>query len=168
MSSDKFIFYSKSSDAKPGKGKVGKSLQEDKNTAESYPELENIEDWRRILSNFSVCDPPFEFNGKHFYTAEHAFHYAKFLVTDHIDKANSFTVESKSSIGLEKDQDNISRVKSAGGKGTTGLKLNAADIATWEKNRPKWLKDILAAKFTQCNQAQKYYWQLKMQNYIMR
>jgi predicted NAD-dependent protein-ADP-ribosyltransferase YbiA (DUF1768 family) len=148
---DKFLFYSKSVDDPPGEGKIGKSLSENKNTNDSYAELEKIKDWRKVLSNFYVCEKPFEFDGKHFNSAEHAFHYAKFKTTGHIDKANSFTVESSSKIGLEKKE--IENVKSYGGKGKMGLKLNTDEIIKWEKARTKSLSDILLAKFTQCAKA---------------
>jgi hypothetical protein len=43
---DKFVFYSKSADVKPGRGK-GETVINPKD----YTELEKIKDWRKALSN---------------------------------------------------------------------------------------------------------------------
>ena len=87
-----FIFYSKSLNAKPGKGK-GESLPEDKKSA--YNELSDIKDFRKVLSNFyakekvdGVRPPLFELDGKKWASVEHYYHANKFKKNnkDYYDK----------------------------------------------------------------------------------
>jgi predicted NAD-dependent protein-ADP-ribosyltransferase YbiA (DUF1768 family) len=68
--SDKFLFYSKSADAKPGKG-TGEMLIND-----SYEELSKIKDWRKMLSNFYIS--PFILDNNEWNSVEHFFHAVKF------------------------------------------------------------------------------------------
>ena len=49
MDNDKFLFYSKSADKKPGKG-TGEYV----NDIKIYKELSEIPNWRHILSNFYI------------------------------------------------------------------------------------------------------------------
>ena len=68
----KFAFYSKSADAAPGKG-INESLK----TGSVYPGLAKIDNWRRVLSNFFLCQ--FKYDGKTFSSAEHALILAGFI-----------------------------------------------------------------------------------------
>jgi predicted NAD-dependent protein-ADP-ribosyltransferase YbiA (DUF1768 family) len=68
---DKFVFYSKSADAKPGYGKG-----EENNSKTKYTELEKIKDWRKALSNFHVA--PFILDDNEWNSVEHFFHAVKF------------------------------------------------------------------------------------------
>jgi predicted NAD-dependent protein-ADP-ribosyltransferase YbiA (DUF1768 family) len=69
--SDKFFFYSKSSDKPPGKG-----TNEIIETEEEYDELGSIKHWRKMLSNFYVA--PFELDGETWNSVEHFFHAVKY------------------------------------------------------------------------------------------
>ena len=71
---DVFMFYSKSArNPKPGKGS-----RETLKTKENYDDLYIIEDWRKKLSNFWMCDKPIDIIGKKFASVEHFFHFMKF------------------------------------------------------------------------------------------
>ena len=67
---DKFLFYSKSANAKPGKG-TGEVLLND-----TYEELSEIKDWRKVLSNFYIA--PFTLDDNEWNSVEHFFHAVKF------------------------------------------------------------------------------------------
>ena len=71
---DKFVFYSKSSDAKPGKG-----THEHVNNPKDYKDLEKIKDWRKMLSNMYIS--PFFLDGEEWMSVEHFFHACKFRGT---------------------------------------------------------------------------------------
>ena len=68
----RFVFYSKSADALPGKG-GGKDIrfQEQLNTKTDYTELERIKNWRKALSNFYVA--PFILDDNEWNSVEHFF-----------------------------------------------------------------------------------------------
>ena len=68
---DKLVFYSKSKNTKPGKG-IGEKVTNPK----EYTELENIEEWRKALSNFHVA--PFILDDNEWNSVEHFFHAVKF------------------------------------------------------------------------------------------
>lgn len=68
--SDKFLFYSKSANAKPGKG-TGEILIND-----TYEELSKIKDWRKMFSNFYIS--PFILDDNEWNSVEHFFHAVKF------------------------------------------------------------------------------------------
>ena len=68
---DKYLFYSKSADAKPGKG-----TNEYVNNPKEYQELGNIKDWRKMLSNF--YPRPFVLDDETWNSVEHFFHAYKF------------------------------------------------------------------------------------------
>lgn len=68
---DKFVFYSKSADAKPGRGQ-GENVRNPKD----YTELEKIKDWRKALSNFHIA--PFKLDDNEWNSVEHFFHAVKF------------------------------------------------------------------------------------------
>ncbi len=69
--SDKFFFYSKSSDKVPGKG-----TNEYVKNVNDYKELSKFKDWRKHLSNFYVS--PFRLDGEEWNSLEHWYHAAKF------------------------------------------------------------------------------------------
>ena len=70
-SDDKFLFYSKSADAKPGKGKG-----ENTDDVNKFKELEKVKNWRKMLSNFYVS--PFILDDNSWNSVEHFFHAVKF------------------------------------------------------------------------------------------
>jgi len=89
-----FVFYSKSANAKPGKG-VHEYI--DASQVSNYEPLSLEPDWRKVLSNFDIS--PFEFEGKTYQTIEHVFQAKKLAIADP-SQAERFTVESGDPIGL--------------------------------------------------------------------
>ena len=100
MEEDKLFYYSKSANKQAGKG-----VNEFVSNYNEYDELNKIKDWRKMLSNFYVSE--FTYNGKTYYTAEHAFQAKKIELVDE-NKANLFCIESGNIIGTTKDG-NIAR-----------------------------------------------------------
>ena len=96
--SDKFLFYSKSADVKPGKG-----TQEYSDDISKYTELNKITNWRRMLSNFYVS--PFILDGENWNSVEHFFHAVKFRDCKKPGKKyefyKTFTLNSDSPWSLE-------------------------------------------------------------------
>nr|QBK87041.1 MAG: dual specificity phosphatase [Marseillevirus LCMAC103] len=72
---DRFVFYSKSSNVKPGAYK-GVHWSENVSDAAAYAELAKIHDWRKKLSNFHVA--PFVLDEEKWSSVEHFFHAAKY------------------------------------------------------------------------------------------
>lgn len=90
---DKFVFHSRSSNAKPGKG-----VHEHVSDPAMYHKLENMpHNWRQVLSNFHMA--PFVYKGHTYNTIEHVFQAAKIAIADPA-KAYLFTVDSGDKIGL--------------------------------------------------------------------
>ncbi len=58
-------FFSGSKDAKPGKG------ANEAGSPSDFPELVNIKDWRKVLSNF--YESPIVYENKTYRTWEHAY-----------------------------------------------------------------------------------------------
>ena len=137
MATDKFFFYSKSKDAKPGKGA-------NEIATEEYGELLNIKDWRRILSNFHVH--PFEWNGSTWNSIENAFQATKIAMVDP-EKAKRFTMESGDPIGLG---DGAMAQKNR----KLGL-LNKEQIREWGLKNMQVMEDIARAKYAQCEEARR-------------
>ena len=75
MEEDKLFYYSKSANKQAGKG-----VNEFVSNYNDYNELNKIKDWRKMLSNFYVAE--FTYNGKTYYTAEHAFQAKKIEIVD--------------------------------------------------------------------------------------
>lgn len=89
---DKFVFYSKSADAKPGRGK-GETVINPKD----YTELEKIKDWRKALSNFHIA--PFILDDNQWNSVEHFFHAVKFrnnkIPSENYEFYKTFTVNGE-------------------------------------------------------------------------
>jgi predicted NAD-dependent protein-ADP-ribosyltransferase YbiA (DUF1768 family) len=131
---DKLNFFSRSADKAAGKG-----AGEETADPARYAELAAIPHWRRVLSNFAVA--PFELGGRHYRTAEHAYHARKFDCTGHPEIAASFALESGSALsrgdGLEARQARKAAV------------LSPAELAVWEARKSDEVAHIHEAKFTQ-------------------
>ena len=141
-----FQFYSKSSDAKPGKGSgekipVGREKE--------FKELSKIENWRKMLSNFAIAS--FECDGKEWLTVEHFYQGSKFKNTN---KENGFydqfSLDSQSEISK-----NPGMAKCAGGK--TGKckgklvrpKEVVMDVDFMGDRRDETMEKAMYCKFTQ-------------------
>lgn len=92
MNPDKLCYYSKSKNVS-----VGKGLHEFVSDPSLYEELNKIDNWRRILSNFYT--EPFLFEGKQYNSVEHVFQSYKISIVDK-DKAEYFTLDSNHLIGI--------------------------------------------------------------------
>jgi predicted NAD-dependent protein-ADP-ribosyltransferase YbiA (DUF1768 family) len=139
-----FLFYSKSIDAKPGKGsgEMIPSGQSDK-----FDALSKIKDWRKKLSNFWI--QPFELDGKRWQSVEHYYQGSKFKRTP--DFYHQFSLDSGSDISKDP-----ALAKGAGGKsGKFDGKLVRpkeirVDDGFFEQNRNKIeMYKAQHAKFTQ-------------------
>jgi predicted NAD-dependent protein-ADP-ribosyltransferase YbiA (DUF1768 family) len=132
---DKFYFYSKSRDAKPGKGA-------NECVTKEYEDLEKIKDWRKVLSNFHVS--PFVWRGSTWNSIEHAFQATKIALVDP-EKAKRFTRESGDEIGL--------------GDGAMAQKhrkmclLNKDQVREWGRKNMQVMEEIARAKYSQCEEA---------------
>jgi predicted NAD-dependent protein-ADP-ribosyltransferase YbiA (DUF1768 family) len=102
-----FQFYSKSQNAKPGKGSGEKIPKE---RILDFSELASIPNWRRTLSNFYLLDEPFVLDGKRWRSVEHYYHASKFK-RDNLDFYAQFSVDSASKIS-----EDPAMAKAAGGK----------------------------------------------------
>ena len=96
-----FVFYSKSSDKKPGMGAGEKIAEGD---VEKYVPLTKMKNWRRVLSNMHVkkdeagnVGPLFKLDGKNWASVEHYYHANKFK-KNNPDFYNVFSMDSKSII----------------------------------------------------------------------
>lgn len=134
---DKFQFYSKSADKKPGKG-VGES-----GDPENYAELGKIKNWRHELSNFSdSCIVSYD--NLSFRTIEHAFHYAKCALINK-EKAKDFSLESGT---------DLSRGSGLDARGARKLvKLSEPDLKVWADKKSAFLKYVWEQK---ANQSKKF------------
>ncbi len=135
---DKFIFYSKSADKAPGKGKG-----EFASTENSYKELSQIPNWRKILGNFHECT--FVYEGRSYHTIEHALQAKKFQP---IDKSlfESFALDSNSDLSKGSGLD-ARRMRKT-------ILLSSTQLQKWDAEKLTHIANMHRAKFTQCPKAQ--------------
>ena len=100
-----FQFYSKSADKPPGKGAGEQIPEEDKY---KYKELQEIPNWRKVLSNFAVA--PFELDGYRWKGVEWFYHASKFK-RNNPEFYLQFSLDSGSEIS-----EDAKMAKAAGGK----------------------------------------------------
>jgi len=97
-----FIFNSKSSHKKPGKGTGEKIPKEEE---DEFKELDKEKHWRKVLSNFWVVVNPFELDGQIWNSVEHYYQASKFKnYTEGSDKHEfylKFTADSNSEISKD-------------------------------------------------------------------
>ena len=102
-----FQFYSKSSDAAPGKGS-GEKISSDK--INDFKELSQFDNWRKTLSNFAIGT--FECDGKEWLSVEHFYQASKFKNTNKLNGFyDTFSLDSQSELSKSP-----SMAKCAGGK----------------------------------------------------
>ena len=109
-----FVFYSKSSNKTPGKGK-GEIISDDRMI--EFNELAKLGSWRKVLSNFYMKPkidgevvPLFELDGLKWASVEHYYHANKFK-KNHPDYYRLFAIDSGSQI-----MDDPKKALGAGGK----------------------------------------------------
>jgi len=125
---DRFVFHSKSARAAPGRG-VGERVAD----PDTYAQLATVPDWRRVLSNFHVSDPPFTYrdpdggplDGHTFRSIEHVFHAKKFEAWP--ATALRFAFDSGDPIGQGTDADARSHRRA--------IVLDHAQRQAWEARR---------------------------------
>ena len=109
-----FVFYSKSSNKTPGKGK-GEIISDERMI--EFNELAKMGSWRKVLSNFYMKEkrdgevvPLFELDGLKWASVEHYYHANKFK-KNHPDYYRLFAIDSGSQI-----MDDPKKALGAGGK----------------------------------------------------
>jgi ribA/ribD-fused uncharacterized protein len=130
-------FYSKSRHTKALHG-TGEQNQ----TGHDYSALDNVPDWRKVLSNFHVC--PFKYNGHTYRTIEHVFQAEKIRLVDP-KLARRFTVESGDPIG-----------QGDGAVAQANRKLvilPAAKLKQWSQISDDVMASAARKKFKQCKAA---------------
>jgi predicted NAD-dependent protein-ADP-ribosyltransferase YbiA (DUF1768 family)/DNA-directed RNA polymerase subunit M/transcription elongation factor TFIIS len=132
---DVLFYYSKSADKQAGAGTNEKLI----GSKDKYKELNSIQDWRKILSNFYHAD--FKYKDLTYHTAEHAFQGAKISLANPI-KGIWFSVNSGHKIGSSTDGE-IAR------KNRKLIELTPQQLKQWNEIKSQTLTDILYAKFSQ-------------------
>ena len=139
-------FYSRSSDAVPGKGS-GEKMPISKQ--DEFKELAQIDNWRKMLSNFAIAR--FECDGKEWLTVEHFYQGSKFKNTNSENGFyDQFSLDSQSEISK-----NPGMAKCAGGK--TGKckgkivrpKNVVMDVDFMGDRRDETMEKAMYCKFTQ-------------------
>lgn len=131
--SDILVFYSKSRDAKPGKGKHERVVDESK-----YSELAQHKDWRKVLSNFHESE--FIYQGRTYTTIEAGFQAMKFK--NYPEVFNKFS-DGSIQTGLQAR------------KARKSVILSKKELHEWDEIKDQVMKDISIAKYQQSPYAQK-------------
>ncbi|KAK3234616.1 hypothetical protein CYMTET_55166 [Cymbomonas tetramitiformis] len=149
---DVFMFLSGSADKPPGKG-VGEVLHDGHNVM--YKALHGMKNWRKVLSNFWVC--PFEYDGKTYNSAEHAYHAEKFrMVAEMREEETASKYAEKFQVpdeDLSASEVNFSDLKGSDVKkkgGSRSFAMYPDEIELWGKISEFVLQSILEQKFSQC------------------
>jgi predicted NAD-dependent protein-ADP-ribosyltransferase YbiA (DUF1768 family) len=138
----KLAFYSKSRDYPAGSGPQEYIVDI---TKYNFKELNNIRDWRKILSNFHVY--PFKYTDGYTYNSiEHVFQAMKIALVDP-EKALLFTVESGDDIGVGDG--------AIAQKNRKLVKLDKNHLYQWDKIKANVMRTAAECKYAQCEEAQK-------------
>lgn len=129
----KFVFYSRSANVKPGKGKHEYADGD-------YPTLVACGAWRKMLSNFDTSGD-FVWRGRTYRSVEHAFQGAKISLQDDT-KGYLFCLESGSDISRGDG--------SVAQKNRKLVKLTPDNIRKWGDMSMNIMSDISRSKFDQC------------------
>lgn len=131
---DKFVFYFKSVDAKPGFGE-GEYVE----SFEKYQNLGKYPNWRRVLTHFHVCK--FIYMGKSYKTIEHAYQASKIAIADP-NMAHLFAMESDSTLSYS-DGFTAREARKM-------IVLTTNQLAEWHSKSYQIMTDITRAKYHQC------------------
>ena len=131
---DKLYFYSKSKDAKPGRG-----VREQVGDPSAYAGLASIPHWRRVLSNFHAGKKPFLYKNLHWQTIEHAFQAVK-LGRIRQEFFKVFSVESGTELGCAEDG-------LAARKKRKWALLSPSQLAEWNAQSEAVMAEIARAKY---------------------
>jgi predicted NAD-dependent protein-ADP-ribosyltransferase YbiA (DUF1768 family) len=131
---NRFVFYSNSADAKPGKGKYEVVVDES-----NYAPLLAEKNWRRSLSNFDECS--FIFDGKTYRTIEHVFQAKKIALANPLE-ADKFTVDGGHPIGQGDGAVAQSNRKL--------VKLSPTQLAQWDGIKQDIMDRAAVAQYAQC------------------
>jgi predicted NAD-dependent protein-ADP-ribosyltransferase YbiA (DUF1768 family) len=151
---DVFVFFSRSCDAPPCKGKNEKGDPKD------YPLLADVQDWRRMLSNFDLR--PFIFRGLEYDTIEAAWQSCKCYDGPYAHLREALELGEDVCARMRHFRDTCDKVKirngarakylgSARGWGELCFSdaLTSARLAEWDGVKMALLATIAEAKFTQ-------------------
>lgn len=137
---DIFQFYSKSSDAAPGKG-TGETLVSD---PDLYKELRSLKGWRKVLSNFAQT--PFQWKDHQWISVEHAFQAAKYETVDP-EFFLSFSLDSGSDLS-KADGSEAQKQRKA-------IKFTKEQQVAWDARKDDLMAELWLAKFTQNEEAKR-------------
>lgn len=138
-------FYDKSTDVPPGKGPNEKIPT---NNTNIFKELNNIKDWRKILSNQYATTNPLNIDGKKWKTVTHYYNSQKFI-NENPKFSDLFSLDSKNEIS-----ENVKMAIAAGGKSGKYKKKIIRDKSinidsNFSNNKNKILYKSLLEKYKQ-------------------
>jgi len=133
MAADKLFYYSKSRDLPAGYG--ANEVVADK---KKYRELNEIDNWRKILSNFHVSK--FKYGDYYYNTIEHCYHAQKFNL---VSKVTAFKLTLDSDHPFGKGDGLSAR------KNRKLIVLSEKELLEWEKIKYETTKAICQAKYNQ-------------------
>jgi predicted NAD-dependent protein-ADP-ribosyltransferase YbiA (DUF1768 family) len=136
--SDRFVFYSISADKRPGMGTSEALAGENR-----YKELAKIENFRRMLSNFYVCNIMDPKTGLEFHSAEHMYHYMKASVVDTVLAGETFPKRGTHGEATPNE------VKRLTGKSSKKFRFTEGQIKKWNDQQEAALAYIWGLKFRQ-------------------
>lgn len=137
MITDKLYFHSRSKHVNAGKG-VNEYVKDEN----LYDELNNIKDWRKVLSNFHIF--PFQYKDYTYNTLEHLYQSQKIALVSP-EKAYLFTLESGDAIG--KGDGSIAR------KNRKIIILDDDILKIWSNIKNDIIFEASISKYKSCDEA---------------